>query len=135
MRTKWVAAISLIILGIGGLAAWAILSPGALAYYATPTELAGRDAVSDDRTVRLGGRVVDGTLERRGIRVAFEVTDGTERVRVRYRGEIPDTLKEGTDVIAEGKIFADGVLMAQRLQAKCSSKFVPKDRPEHLGRT
>lgn len=132
-RIKWLAGISLVVAAIAGLAAWAFLSPGALAYYKTPTDIAAGVGTIDD-TVRVGGRLVDGTLDRDGTLVRFTVTDGENTVPVVFRGEVPDTLKEGTDVIAEGRID-DGTMRATRIQAKCSSKFVPKDRPGDLGKT
>lgn len=131
-RIKWIAGVSLVVAAIGGLAAWAFLSPGALAYYKSPTEIAAGGAI--DGTVRVGGRLVDGTLDRDGSLVRFTVTDGTKTVPVMFRGEVPDTLKEGTDVIAEGRV-TNGTMHATRIQAKCSSKFVPKDRPGDLGQT
>lgn len=133
-RSTWVAGISLILLGIGGLAAWAIASPGSVSYYATPSELqADADPL---KSFRLGGRVADGTLVRSGPVVSFEVTDGEATVPVRFRGEVPNTLQESTDVIAEGTLGPDGTLVATRVLAKCSSKFVPEDKAdEHLGRT
>lgn len=131
-RKRWVAAITLIVAGIGGLAAWAVMSPNAVAYYKTPSELFAGDVAG--QRVRLGGRIVDGSLDRDGTLVEFRVTDGERDVGVRYTGEIPDTLKDGTDVIAEGTRTGE-VFHADRVLAKCSSKFVPKDKQEHLGRT
>ena len=132
-RAKWVAGISLILAGIIGLAVWAIAAPNALAYYKTPSELSSADSTSG-RNLRVGGRVVDGSLERDGTRVRFLITDGHRRVPVTFTGEVPDTLKNGTDAIAEGRLV-DGTLRAHRIQAKCSSKFVPAEKQEHLGRT
>lgn len=132
-RAKWVVGISLIIAGILGLALWAIASPDALAYYKTPSELESGDA-SSGRNLRVGGRVLEGSLERRGTHVSFVITDGRNEVPVNFSGEVPDTLKDGTDAIAEGRLVA-GTLQARRIQAKCSSKFVPEDKTEeHLGR-
>jgi len=132
-RAKWVTGISLIVAGIVGLAAWAVTSPDAVAYYKTPSELSDGDAVAG-RNVRVGGRVVDGSLERAGTHVSFVISDGRNEVPVTYSGEVPDTLKDGTDAIAEGRIVG-GTLVAKRIQAKCSSKFVPAERTEeHLGR-
>jgi cytochrome c-type biogenesis protein CcmE len=133
-RAKWVLGISLIIAGILGLALWAIASPNALAYYKTPSELSSEDAISG-RNLRVGGRVLEGSLERDGTHVSFVITDGHNEVPVTYSGEVPDTLKDGTDAIAEGRLVGQ-TLQAQRIQAKCSSKFVPADKAEeHLGRT
>lgn len=133
MRAKWITGISLILAGIIGLAAWAITSPDAVAYYKTPSEVSALDATSG-RNLRIGGRVVDGSLERDGSHVRFSVTDGRRVIPVEFKGEIPDTLKDGTDAIAEGRL-SGGTLKATRIQAKCSSKFVPKDKAEEqLGR-
>ena len=132
-RAKWATGISLIVAGIVGLAAWAVTSPDAVAYYKTPSEVFDGAGIAG-RNLRVGGRVAAGSLEREGTQVTFVITDGKREVPVRYSGEVPDTLKEGTDAIAEGRI--DGhTLVARRIQAKCSSKFVPKDKTEeHLGR-
>jgi cytochrome c-type biogenesis protein CcmE len=130
-RKKWVVAVSLIVAGIGGLAAWAVATPGAVSYYATPSEVVADGPDAMNRNLRLGGRVAD--LVRDGTLVTFDVSDGKTVVPVRYRGEVPDTLKDATDVIAEGQVGTDGTLVATRVLAKCSSKFV--DEPEHLGRT
>jgi cytochrome c-type biogenesis protein CcmE len=134
-RVKLVVGGLLILLGIGGLAAWALASPGSVSYYTTPSELRSQALPASGRTFRLGGRVATDGFERRGSLVTFTVTDDHQTVPVVYRGEVPDTLKPDTDVIAEGRFGADGVLHADRVLAKCSSKFVSKDEaPEHLGR-
>lgn len=132
-RAKWATGISLIVAGIVGLAAWAVTSPDAVAYYKTPTEVFEAADIAG-RNVRVGGRVAEGSLERAGTHVTFMISDGSREVPVLYRGEVPDTLKEGTDAIAEGRIVGH-TLVAKRIQAKCSSKFVPKEKAEeHLGR-
>lgn len=131
--SAWVAGVGFVVAGLAGLVIWAITSPGALAYYKTPTEAV--ELHSDHRTLRIGGRVVEGSLERDGGAISFRLTDGDNEVPVIYRGDVPDTLKETTDAIAEGTLRADGTLVATRVQAKCSSKFVAdEDAPEHLGR-
>lgn len=132
-RKRWIGAVSLIVAGIGGLAAWAVATPGAVSYYATPSEVLDDTDGAMTRSLRLGGRVAD--LRREGTLVTFAVTDGHRAVPVRYRGDVPDTLKDSTDVIAEGRLGADGSLEATRVLAKCSSKFVDADDAEHLGRT
>jgi cytochrome c-type biogenesis protein CcmE len=135
-RGKWVAGITLIVTAIAGLAVWAMLSPGALAYYKTPSQIAAMSPSGDtsSKVLRIGGRVTE--LDRTGRTVYLTISDGKEQVRVEYAGEVPDTLKQGTDAIVEGDTWTTaGVFAADRVQAKCSSKFVPKDRPGDLGQT
>jgi cytochrome c-type biogenesis protein CcmE len=122
-RLRWGLGISLIVAGIAALAFWAVASPGALAYYRSPTQVAAEHPAAT-QNIRVGGRVRD--LERGAGFANFTLTDGHDSVRVLYHGEVPDTLKDGTDGIAEGHITADGTMHADQVQAKCSSKYMTK---------
>jgi cytochrome c-type biogenesis protein CcmE len=124
-RLKWTVGIVLVVTGIGGLAAWAIASPGAVSYYRTPSEVAAQGPSAMGRQLRVGGQVASNTLRRDGTTVRFSVTDGRSAVPVLYHGDVPDTLKAGTDVVAEGMLQPSGTLLATRVLAKCSSKFAP----------
>jgi cytochrome c-type biogenesis protein CcmE len=124
-RVKWIVGIALILTGVGGLAAWAIASPGAVSYYRTPSEIAAQGAQAMGRQLRIGGQVAKGTMHREGTTVRFSVTDGHSAVPVLYHGDVPDTLRPGTDVVAEGMLQPSGTLVATRVLAKCSSKFAP----------
>jgi cytochrome c-type biogenesis protein CcmE len=124
-RLKWTVGIVLIVAGVGGLAAWAIASPGSLSYYVTPSELALQGNQAMGHQLRVGGQVAKGSLHRDGTTVRFDVTDGHNNVPVTYHGDVPDTLKAGTDVVAEGMLQPDRTLIATRVLAKCSSKFAP----------
>lgn len=124
-RFKWTVGIVLIVCGIGGLAAWAIASPGSVSYYVTPSEVALQGPHAMGHQLRVGGQVAKGTMHREGTAVRFTVTDGHNTVPVLYRGDVPDTLKSGTDVVAEGMLQPSGTLVATRVLAKCSSKFTP----------
>lgn len=73
------------------------------------------------------GQVVDGSVERRGGKLEFEITDRenpTALVPVTYEGQVPDPFREGREVIVTGELV-DGTLVAQKdsLITKCPSKF------------
>jgi len=122
-RLKWTVGSVLIVCGLGGLAAWAIASPGAVSFYVTPSQVAAQGHNAMTHQLRVGGRV--GELVRNGTNVRFTVTDEHNAVPVVYHGDIPDTLKVGTDAVADGTLRPDGTLVATRVLAKCSSKFAP----------
>lgn len=91
-------------------------------------------AAGPAKLLRIGGRVTH--LDRAGRTVHMTLSDGKAEVPVEFHGEVPDTLKRGTDAIVEGDRWTiEGAFAAQKVQAKCSSKFVPKDRPGDLGKT
>lgn len=97
-------------------------------YYMTPTELATKvksDTKFLDRGVKVGARVVTGTIQRdpSGRQLSFKMTDGAHTYAVDYRGIAPDTFTDGVDVVVEGKLDAEGTFHAKTLLAKCASRY------------
>jgi cytochrome c-type biogenesis protein CcmE len=90
-------------------------------YYRTPTEVVRAPGAH----VRLAGTVVDGSIRSdvTAGTVAFEVTDGRTTVPVLFHGVAPDALRSGGDAVAEGALGGDGTFLAERLFARCPSKF------------
>ena len=86
----------------------------------------------------LTGKVAEGSVERRGNELAFEVTDREDpsaSVPVEYSGTVPDPFREGREVIVTGEM-RDGTFVAEkdRLVTKCPSKFAEEAEadPEHV---
>ena len=81
------------------------------------------------RGVRLGGMVERGSLKTAadGFTVNFVVGDGKARVPVRFSGIVPSLFVEGSGVVAEGKLGADGTFVADNLLAKHDEKYVPRE--------
>jgi len=79
----------------------------------------------DGKNVKVGGRVIDGTINRDSSGVHFEIKDLTGKqavVKVTYDGQMPNTFTSGVDVVVIGK-YASNVLTADQLQTKCPSKY------------
>ncbi len=54
------------------------------------------------------------------------------QVRVTYRGVVPDTFKEGADVVVEGSYdSAEKVFRCTTLLAKCPTKYEPGETKPH----
>ena len=94
-------------------------------YFYTPADIAAGKAVTD-RTVRLGGMVEKGSLVRAadGVTVSFRVTDGTATTPVTYRGILPDLFREGSGVVAEGRM-AGASFTADTILAKHDERYMP----------
>lgn len=95
-------------------------------YYVTVNELAGGRMARE--RVRLGGIVAPGSIERRGGQVTFRLAQDADSVPVVYVGTdtLPDTFVGGAQAIVEGEYTAQGEFRAQRIQAKCASKYQAK---------
>lgn len=104
-----------------------------LVFFFTPSQIIAKEAPLD-RTFRLGGLVEKGSVTRDGVMVNFIVTDTFRKVPVRYQGILPDLFKEGKGVVAQGKLGADGVFMAQEVLAKHDENYMPPEAAEALKR-
>jgi cytochrome c-type biogenesis protein CcmE len=81
----------------------------------------------DGKNVKVGGRVLDGTIERDATGVRFTIEDltgKTDTVNVLYSGQMPNAFDAGVDVVVIGKYASNGALItADQLQTKCPSKY------------
>jgi len=81
----------------------------------------------DGKNVKVGGRVLDGTIQRDASGVLFTIEDLTgkpDTVKVLYSGQMPNTFDAGVDVVVIGKYASNGALItADQLQTKCPSKY------------
>jgi cytochrome c-type biogenesis protein CcmE len=92
-----------------------------------PAEVAAGLAPSD-RTIRVGGMVVEGSVERgNDLITTFAVTDYEAQVTVTYRGILPDLFAEGEGVVASGQLDASGVLVASEVLAKHDENYMPPE--------
>lgn len=74
--------------------------------------------------VRVTGKVAEGSIEATGAReVWFTVAGEQDSLRACYRGVVPDTFKDGADVVLEGHLDPEGHFAATTLLAKCPSKY------------
>jgi cytochrome c-type biogenesis protein CcmE len=87
----------------------------------------------DGKNVKVGGRVLDGTIERDASGVLFTISDltgKTDTVKVLYSGQMPNTFDAGVDVVVIGKYASSGSLItADQLQTKCPSKYEGQASP------
>ena len=96
------------------------------AYFVTPSDVAGQ-RVQADKAMRLGGMVVNGSLKRDpdGVTIHFVVSDGKATTPVVFRGITPDLFKEGNGVVAEGRLNANGLFIADNILAKHDERYMP----------
>lgn len=70
--------------------------------------------------VRLGGIVEQGSVQRdaQSLKVRFVVTDTEVRIPVEYEGLLPDLFRESREVVASGRLGAQGIFVAHEVLAK-----------------
>jgi cytochrome c-type biogenesis protein CcmE len=125
-RLVLVAIALVALIGAALLAIWGLRSQAS--YFYVPSEILV-ERPDPTRGVRLGGMVEKGSLktEPDGVTIAFVVHDGKARVPVRFRGIVPSLFVEGSGVVAEGKLAANGTFIADNLLAKHDERYVPRE--------
>jgi cytochrome c-type biogenesis protein CcmE len=80
------------------------------------------------KNLQLHGFVVDGSIMRRPntLDYRFDVKNGDSVVRASYTGVVPDTFKDGAEVVLKGRLHESGFEVAPNgVMAKCPSKYEP----------
>jgi cytochrome c-type biogenesis protein CcmE len=104
-------------------------------YYMTVDELKGSPLglkVTPDQAVRVGGRVVDGTIDynQSELRLRFSLKDETDQrqiIEALYNGPKPDTFEPEIEALLEGTYDRrKNLFRAETLLVKCPSKYESK---------
>ena len=111
----------------GGLL-WSTLSEGT-EYYKHVDEVMANPQQWHGKKLQLHGFVVEDSILRRrdSLDYKFHVQSNGAVVAARYTGIMPDTFKEGSEVVLKGTLTPDGFHVApDGVMAKCPSKYEPK---------
>lgn len=100
MKARYIVAAVLCVVAIG----WMVsLLQRNVVFFKTVSE-AVDDRMSDGtRTMRIGGGVVPGSIDRRDDGVDFSLTEGGVTVNVRHTGSEPQLFEDCAPVVAEGR--------------------------------
>jgi len=98
-----------------------------LTYLHTPSDVRAGSVPTDAR-FRLGGVVCEGSVRRTdgSLLVQFAVTDRIRQVPVRYEGILPDMFREGTSIIATGRLEGNE-FAASEVLAKHDETYMPRE--------
>lgn len=118
---------SLVWLGIGGV-------KDTKAYYKTIPELDQMSNSAKHERLRVSGEVVPGSIVKNGMAVSFAMQEAGKTLKVVYSGSdpLPDTFKDNSKALADGRLGTDGIFQANKIQAKCASKYEAKPNPNSV---
>lgn len=120
------AVMAIIVIALGYLAYTGVQD--SKSYYVTIKELDGMGNSAYSKRLRVAGNVQPGSIKRQGTHLEFLLVEESRTLPVVYSGTEapPDTFKDNAQALAEGKFGRDGVFHATNIQAKCASKYAPK---------
>ena len=134
-RSKYLrfgAAVAIVVVALGYLA-WTGVEQSK-SYYVTIKELRADQNIFAKR-LRVAGNVAPGSIKRQGSHVEFSLVEEGRTLPVVYNGSDapPDTFVDNAQAMAEGRFGRDGVFHATDLQAKCASKYAPRQNGSQPG--
>ena len=136
VRKRRLILVGLVLLAAAAAAAFIALAlQENINYLHTPSEVRTGKAPESSR-FRLGGVVCNGSVRRTEgtLDVRFNITDGKRYVPVNFNGILPDMFKEGTSVIATGKMqgaeFVAGEVLAKHDETYMPAEVAKSMTPE-----
>ena len=132
VRKKRLTLVAVLVVGIGTATVLALSAfQKNLLFFYSPTQVVNGEA-SAERAFRLGGMVVDGSLQREtdSLTIHFEITDTAVAVPVVYTGILPDLFREGQGVVTMGRLSDDGTFVADEVLAKHDETYMPPEAGE-----
>ena len=113
-----------LVAALGGLM-YTTLSEGT-EYYKHVDEVMSDPAAWQGKRLQLHGFVVDDSILRKPntLEYRFQVQSNGKVVPVRYTGVVPDTFKDGSEVVLKGRLGPEGFAVEPNgVMAKCPSKY------------
>ena len=102
----------------------------ATVYYYTVGELHDRGPTATGETVRVSGKLVEGSFSRdtNSTLARFALTDGGSALSATHDGVLPELFfNEHSEIILEGSYTPDGVFQSHNVIVKCPSKYAAEE--------
>jgi len=122
-QLKFGVGIGVILVSLGWLA-W-LGARESKTYYHTIAELGTLHGPDLRQRMRIGGTVRAGSIQKVAGRVDFVLGGEGKWLAVSYVGTdpLPDTFVDNSQALVEGRLAPDGRFVAEKVQAKCASKY------------
>lgn len=127
VRQRRFAMVTLVVVGVSIATALGLKAfQKNILFFYSPSQIATGE-VPLDTSIRIGGLVVDGSVQRESgsLAVEFALTDKAETVTVVYSGILPDLFREGQGIVAMGKLGPSNVFEASEVLAKHDEEYMP----------
>ncbi len=130
MRSGRLVKIAVSVLVIGGGLGYLLYSTAgdAFEYYKHVDEVASQPGAWQKKPMQLHGFVVPGSIQKRfdkdhgRLEYRFRETNCGKDLSVYYAGVVPDTFKDGAEVVVKGSLDGDS-FHSTEVMAKCPSKY------------
>ncbi|NBP94172.1 MAG: cytochrome c maturation protein CcmE [Gammaproteobacteria bacterium] len=133
-RRQRLVLVSLLVVGVGIAASLALMAlQENINLFFSPSQVRSGEAPVGT-PFRLGGMVVDGSVERgdQSLDIRFDLTDTAQSVTVVFSGILPDLFREGQGIVAQGSVDDSGLFTATQVLAKHDETYMPPEVADAL---
>ena len=133
-RQQRMLAVGLVVVGVAIAAAFTLQAmKDNMMFFVSVSDVVAGD-YPQGRNFRLGGLVLEGSIEREegSLEMTFIVTDMRCQVPVSYTGVLPDLFREGQGVVAHGRLADSGVFVADTILAKHDENYMSPEVADSL---
>ena len=133
-RQQRMLAVGLVVVGVAIAALFTLQAlKDNMMFFVSVSDVVAGDYPTE-RNFRLGGLVLEGSVERQdgSLEMTFIVTDMRCQVPVSYTGVLPDLFREGQGVVAHGRIDDSGVFIADTILAKHDENYMSPEVADSL---
>ncbi len=126
-KVKFIVGSVVIGLAVILLAVQGMKEDDTMSYSKTVSELSILGDRAKSMSLKVNGDLKKGSIVRNGLDLEFVISEGGLDLPIHYIGTdpIPDTFNNDMDaeVVVSGRLADNGVFKAERIQAKCASKY------------
>jgi len=133
-RQQRMLAVGLVVIGVGIAVGFTLQAlKDNMMFFVSVSDVVAGDYPTE-RNFRLGGLVLEGSIERQegSLEMTFIVTDMRCQVPVSYTGVLPDLFREGQGVVAHGRLEDGGVFIADTILAKHDENYMSPEVADSL---
>ena len=103
-----------------------------IAYFVSPEDIKKMNNI-DDRYLKVGGLVKEGSLKFDDNQWEFEITDESKYIiKVVYTKSLPSLIEENKGIIVEGRMGQDNLFIAEIVLAKHDENYMPQSAIDKL---
>lgn len=122
-RRQGVAMVSAISAAVAGAVTGFVLRRGPTVVYLVEVDEVAAHPGDHSGRLRIHGYAQPGSIARAGGELSLVVSQHDRGLKVRYAGPVPDQLRDGMEVVADGRLGADSTFVANTLLVKCPSNY------------
>lgn len=118
---KIAATITVLLFALGGLF-YTTLREGT-EYYKHVEEVMDNPSAWQGKRLQLHGFAEGIARKPNSLEYRFQIQSAGKAVHASYTGVVPDTFKNGSEVVVKGRLTPDGAFHGDEIMAKCPSKY------------